>query len=710
LTKDVFGNNLMSMKHINWIFVLVAAMSFCGLFSLTARADAGDDENKYIPSILIVEDDAEAAELEAQGVIIWHRRADMALALVPRDLTGREKLRGMHRSVWPRRAVPAMDKAREMFGAYRMHTGEGISAPYTGKGVVVGFCDTGFDPNHIAFLDSEGKSRVKRLVYYDEPRGVRRVIDNPYEIAAWTTDNDAMYHGTHVANIMAGSYTGAGYSGMAPGTEIVATTSQLYDAGILSACEDIIEYAKSVGKPAVINLSIGSYNGPHDGSTLFNRYLGLLGEEAIICIASGNEGNTKGFYQTTFSAEKPEWRVLLYSSSWTQFDMYGMTDAWSADNRPVGARLYIFDEYERKMLWEGPKFDCGEPFEFNLSSDTDAGFAAYMSGEICVRGYVNELNGRWVTEVTYDTHTDEPNPSSNGAWARYIIGLGFYGEPGVHADISADCQYTWTRPWPGYESAGSKLSVSDIATGDNVVVVGMYNTRSTVPSVGGGTIDRGEPEDVGRVNSGSGYGTLIDGRMLPHTVAPGCFIVSACNSHFIEADPARLNSMNAVTKVGGKTWYWASDAGTSMATPYVAGSIACWLEAKPTMTVDEVKGIIAATNTHDYPDEENPRHGHGWFNPYEGLRKVLDGAGVTDVTAVDALRLVIVGDRAEIYNPGGNPLSVAVYGVDGVDVISSRTLSESIITLDLSSLSKGVYMLTTASENGSKATEKFIRR
>ncbi len=699
------------MKQRKLIFLFLAIVSLFGSFSVMAVGAVayGDEDNKYIPSILIVEDDAEAAELEAQGVIIWRRRADMALALVPRDMPNMKRLRGMQRYAHPRRAVPTMDKAREMFGAYRMHTGEGISAPYTGKGVVAGFCDTGFDPNHIAFLDSEGKSRVKRLVYYDEPRGIRRVIDNPDEIAAWTTDNDAMYHGTHVANIMAGSYAGAGYSGMAPGAEIVATTLHLYDAGILSACEDIIEYAKSVGKPAVINLSIGSYNGPHDGTTLFNRYLSLLGEEAIICIASGNEGNTKGFYQTTFSAEKPEWRVLLYSSSWTQFDMYGMTDAWSADNRPVGARLYIFDEYERKMLWEGPRIDCSEPFELSVSSESDAGFARYMSGEIYVRGYVNDLNGRWVTEVTYDTHTDEPNPASNGAWARYIIGLGFYGEPGVHANISADCQYTWTRPWPGYESAGSELSVSDIATGDNVVVVGMYNTRSTVPSIFGGTIDRGKPEDVGRVNSGSGYGTLIDGRMLPHTVAPGCFIVSACNSHFIEADPSRLNSMNAVTEVAGKSWYWATDAGTSMATPYVAGSIACWLEAKPTMTVDEVKRIIEATNSHDYPDENNPRHGHGWFNPYEGLRKVLDGADVTEVSAVGVPRLVINGDRAEIYNPGGGELSVAVYGVDGGQVVSSRTLTDVIITIDLSALDKGVYILTTMSENGAITTEKFIR-
>ncbi len=688
--------------------ILAAVVSVCGLFPFAARAAESEDEYKYIPSILIVEDDAEAAELESRGVIIWHRRADMALALVPVDMPAPEKLRGMSRSPRPRRAVPAMDEARKMFGAYRMHTGEGISSPYTGKGVVVGFCDTGFDPDHIAFLDADGKSRVKRLVYYDEPQGIRKVLDTPEEIAAWNTDNDGMYHGTHVANIMTGSYTGAGYSGMAPGAEIVAATSKLYDAGILSACEDIIEYAKSVGKPAVINLSIGSYNGPHDGSTLFNRYMSLLGEEAIICMAAGNEGNTKAFYQTTFSADKPDWRVLLYSSNWTQFDMYGMTDAWSADSRPVGVRLYIFDEYDRKVLWEGPEFDCSGPFEVSVSSDSDASFAGFMTGEIRARGYVSDLNGRWVTEVEYDTHTDEPNPSSNGAWARYIIGLGFYGEPGVHADVSADCQYTWTRVWPGYDWAGSDLSVSDIATGENIVVVGMYNTRSSLPSVMGGTIDRGSPEDVGKVNSGSGYGTLIDGRVLPHTVAPGCFIVSACNGHYLEAAPSRINYMNAVTELDGKSWYWASDGGTSMATPYVAGSIACWLEAKPDMTVDDVLEVIAAVNSHDYPDSGNPRHGQGWFNPYEGLRLVLGETGVEYVAAEDKPRVCISGNQAQIYNPGCRKLTVTVCGIDGRQTISSREISEAISTVDLSGLTKGMYLLTMQSPDGTQVSQKFI--
>lgn len=41
-----------------------------------------------------------------------------------------------------------------------------FNIPYTGKGVVVGIVDEGLDFNHIAFRDSEGKTRIKKVVSY----------------------------------------------------------------------------------------------------------------------------------------------------------------------------------------------------------------------------------------------------------------------------------------------------------------------------------------------------------------------------------------------------------------------------------------------------------------------------------------------------------------------------------------------------------------
>lgn len=691
------------------IIVLLAVL--LAAVPASAYYETGEaDEAEYIPSILQIEGDpAEAiSELEGRGVIVWRHRADMVLALVPRESESPARIRGVRRVEQSRRAMPVMDVAKTYYDASLMHTGQGLPRPYTGKGVVVGFCDTGFDPNHVNFLDADGRTRVRRLVYYDEPHGIRRVLDTPEEIAAWTTDNRDEYHGTHVAGILTGSYNGNGYGGMAPDAEIVATTSQLYDAGILSACEDIIEYAKLVGKPAVINLSLGSYNGPHDGTSLFCRYMELLGREAIVFMATGNEAGRTNSARITFSERQSGWRVRIHSTDWVQFDMYGMTDAWSYDSRPIGVRFSVYDEVTRQPVYRTPLYEGPEPFEAGVSSATDSEFAKYMTGEVRLRGYISDLNGRWVTELEYDTHTDEANPEASGHWARYNIAAEYTGAPGVSMDVTSDCQYSRLVQWPGYKAPGADLSVSDICTGANVVAVGMYNNRRTTPQLNGE--ERVFTQEPFTICSSSSYGTTITGRELPHTVAPGAAVVSSANRYYAQEHPDQVPTLSAQAKIDGETYYWAVNYGTSMSTPYVAGSVAAWLEANPGLAVDEVLDIIAASNTHDYPDLSNPRHGQGWFRPYEGLKRVLrytDSApGILDSASP---AIVIRGNVAEILNPGQTELRAAVYSADGSQVLPACTSHEPVGIIDLSPLRAGVYIMRVEGAGHTPVSRKFVR-
>lgn len=47
-----------------------------------------------------------------------------------------------------------MDVARQTTGADNVQNGDGLDTPYTGKGVIIGVIDQGFEFRHIAFLDS----------------------------------------------------------------------------------------------------------------------------------------------------------------------------------------------------------------------------------------------------------------------------------------------------------------------------------------------------------------------------------------------------------------------------------------------------------------------------------------------------------------------------------------------------------------------------
>ena len=71
----------------------------------------------------------------------------------------------------------------------------------------------------------------------------------------------------HTAGIAAGGGYTTPYMGVAPESDIVLVGTNLYTKGILDGIAFIIDYAKSVNKPCVINLSLGSKLGPKDGTS-----------------------------------------------------------------------------------------------------------------------------------------------------------------------------------------------------------------------------------------------------------------------------------------------------------------------------------------------------------------------------------------------------------------------------------------------------------
>src|SRR5260370_33885638 len=92
-------------------------------------------------------------------------------------------------------------------------------------------------------------------------------------------ERDSNGHGTPVAAIAAsgGLATGHGlpagrYVGIAPGAElIVAQTthggSVFSDTDVLTACRFVLDRAAALGRPIVVNLSLGGEGGAHGGAS-----------------------------------------------------------------------------------------------------------------------------------------------------------------------------------------------------------------------------------------------------------------------------------------------------------------------------------------------------------------------------------------------------------------------------------------------------------
>lgn len=685
--------------------LVISSVVFSALgFSLPSKAE---ELPSYIPFIAEIDNESDLADFEAEGGIVWRRRADMALLLMPESKEKtmmRKRAKGKLQK--GRQLHPAMDIARTHFGAEEMHLGNGINSPYTGAGVVVGFCDIGFDPTHPNFVDKDGNCRVKKIVAYDERHAQRTELDHIVPYRQWGTDNSDMFHATHVAGIMAGSCRDTPYWGMAPDAEIVATLSTLYDVGLLMGIEDVIDYAKSVGKPAVVNLSVSDYLGPKDGSTLFNKYIDMLGQEAIICLSAGNNGNASASHRVTFSSAEPDYAFRIHSGDWAQYHVYGATEIWSADERPVALDLFLYDDEEYNTFYTRNIHDGKSEFQTEITPENDDEFAKYFNGAVSFHGEVNPRNNRWCTRIDYDITCDISNIS--GRWARYNIGLKVKGDEGVHADINCDGFMSRIVCLKGYKAPYSELSITDLAVNDNVICVGMYNNRSSEPLLDG--TFREFDFEAPSTAIDSSYGTLLDGTVLPHTVAPGYGMISSFSSKYIDAHPEKITTLSDKISYRGHDYYWGNESGTSMASPYVAGSIACWLEADPSLNIARVHEILSATNRHDFPDAENPRNGRGWFDPYEGLKMVVGSASATPGIADESdIRLIYANGCIDILNPSSASYQFRIFNQDGSEAMPAISSNQNLNSILLDSLKKGVYIAVVKSDRNITNHLKIVK-
>lgn len=715
---SLLKTNRMKLKRI----ALLAALLLTGGGSALAAGGDSDyspaDDASYLPALIMVEDadvDETIADLQSNGVIIYRHRQNILLACIPYDYLPNINTRSGARIEIsrPRKVTPTMNEARLFNDAYLIQEGTGLPSAYTGKGVVLGLCDLGMDTRHVNFLTEDGSEcRIRKVVIYEEEKAGRTVYDTPEAIYELSTDNSDEWHATHVAGIAAGAYREGGFYGMAPDADIVFTTSQLSDVGLLAGVEDIIDYAKAVGKPAVINLSMGNYVGPHDGTSLFARYIDLCCEDAIICLSAGNEGSGSRPCSMAFDFTEDAREVKVLPNDWAGTDFVGQVEVWSKDATPFLFTPYFHHEYDSNYN-EFPyaALSCGEGermFRWTVSADPEdpdynEEFAAhYKEGYITAYGGISTLNGRYYAGMEFELQTDILRPGA--AYALYWPGIQVEAEPGTHVDIF--CQGdAFLRPERTYPKPDNSLCFSDLATGFKSISVGMTcNTDyGSNPTPGSGYAK-------GDVCINSSYGTLPDGRVMPITCAPGVYVTSSMSSAYIKKYPSYVFNTDYRSTYQGQTYYWIATGGTSMACPFVAGTIATWVQANPKLTAEEALAIVQHTNqTEGYPDPENPRHGQGWFNPYTGLTAALSLVKTNVVNTEEVGNgFRYVGNKLQIGNSLGGDYRIVIHSVSGQTVMQHEGHG-SLAQLDLEGLPSGIYVATFYPTAGAASSIKIRR-
>lgn len=670
--------------------------------------------------IVSVDGDATIDAIRRLGIEVKSVRNNVAIVTADvKDIDAMAQLPGVISIETGREQRPMMYFARTSGNAESVldGTGAGLTQAYTGKGVVTGLMDQGIDPNHVAFRNADlTENRVKAVYTYMRTTSAgspNASYLTPEAIAGFKCDNSGWTHGTHVASIMAGGYNGTGnyglsgrvyngspmpYYGLASGSDIVMCGGYFFDDNILDGVEKVIDYAKSVNKPAVVNLSLGSVAGPHDGTSSFSRYLAGLGEDAIIVLAAGNDGDTRCALNATFNRLAPS---TLTGISVTDPEERSVAEFWYNTSDSFKFEFLLYNTGNGQST----SYQIAEPGKTYTVNTSDSKFASAFASGSSVKMYANvdPNNNRYYVRMEMAL---QRGASSN---LSLVPAVRITGSTGKKLAATINNGEFISTGISGAVQGTSNGSISDMATGDNIIAVGAYTSASSFTTMAGSQLSFQGATGNGQLCTFSSYGTTYQGDRLPDLCAPGSAIVAAVNSYAYVSPDKRNYSAEAT--FNNRKNYWAVMQGTSMACPFVSGAVALMLEADPTLDVDKVRTILMETAiapSASATSDEKLQWGAGRIDVLAAVKRVLDEkAGVGSIIADDSRNFILTATDGgyNVYVAGESALTVTIYDAAG-SIVASVSAGSNTADIDTSALRPGIYIIS-AHGNTQRHTAKI---
>lgn len=640
---------------------------------------------------------------------------------------------------------PMLDYARQFTGVATIHEGgDGLPQAYTGKGVITAIFDNGFYPDHINFKDENNKCRITNFWHYKGDDGKNPVhYDSPENVITITnsTDSKSSSHGTHTLGCMAGhsyknvkSYAyfdqrsgsdevivtnpildkngvAVPFSGMAKDAEIIAAAGTLSNLNMMAGIKEMADYIEASGKPGVINLSLGTMIGPRDGSDAFTMFLDEIAEKVPVFVAAGNDGDQP------YSISGESFKTFIYSEN-TSENIQGVLDIWGSDDQFFDASIAIYDQSQAKIVYTYPITSLKQEALGNNNikgvTVSDKAFEdAFTSSYLLIMPKKLETNNRCNLYIQYTLKNNQTTNSEG----NYAVGVIINGKNGqridlAHRIISGNGELT-DLGQTGWSSGNSDMTINSMACGHNTLAIGAWNSRNAWAITPSNRYFYPDPEKEGllldEVAGYSSYGELYDGRRKPDFTAPGTGIISSVST------PGKSSLMTgsypcATYSSGSRSDMWGIMQGTSMATPIVAGAVALWLEADPSLTPAQIRDIaISSCKTDSYTSTGNPlRWGAGKFDALAGLKKILSLSGISDITADSHEKVIVTATGNNCWNvfaAGADKVNARIFNISGIAVSEYSANGEELI-INTSDLSSGIYILNV---NGNYSTRISVK-
>ncbi len=584
--------------------------------------------------------------------------------------------------------IPHLEKARLDTRADSVHMGLNLPIAFTGKDVIVGVTDWGFDYTHPMFYDST-LTNTRILAVWDQARmegpapsgytyGTQ--IEGSNDLLQYQADTATDFysyatHGSHVAGIAGGGGAGIGLYGIAPSCDFIFCQVILDAASSIDAVSWMQDYAESKGKRLVINMSWGLYQlGPLDGTSIISEAFDAFVDEGVVIVTSnGNNGSTDLHIKKEFTGDTITSRVGMVVTS---------NPNWWGQNL---------------IMW-------GEK-----NTSFQAGFDVYQSGNLVTSGpwyATSTMSGHFdsilvvgndtiIYDITQDSvHPDNQCPHMSlkvrNRYSKYAIVLkATSSNSTVHfynithnLDHVANWGYDFTSLGPHGVSGDNEYTIGEPACTKKVISVGAHLSEIRLPF---DTI-------VGDITSFSSRGPSIDERTKPEITAPGSGIESSINS-FTDENYTPSRSVN----FKGKSYDFGKFSGTSMSGPMVTGVVALLLEARQFATPAQIKEIIIETARTDEKTGNIPSNGSNTW----GWGKVNARLAVERALEVVSIEEVSYSQQWIIYpNPGGNelnikhnagyiPETITIMDTQGKILLEGKRQTE----INASTLTQGMYIV-----------------
>lgn len=530
---------------------------------------------------------------------------------------------------------------------------------YDGEGVLIGIIDSGIDYNHPDFQDSLGRTKI--LAIWDQNKSINASTPLKYgygqqwdstainaNIANHDDPANQFGHGSMVSGAAASTGLATGnFKGIAPKANLVVVSSNFGSSSFLSNIADATDYiysiADSLGMPCVINASLGTYVGSHDGkdvaAQLIDQMIKAKRGRAFVA-ANGNAGDVKFHlgYQvnadtnfTWFKAAPNVFNPFVY------FRLYADTADFNNVRFSIGA-----DQISPSYKFRGrTNFKSIKPSLNTYQYDT---IYSPTNGNVIteIRTFAEESNGAYMLEVYMN------RPDSNNYNFRFeTTGLGKFDiwssntlmpySDMVSTGLPSVAQFPDIIHYKRPDSLSTM--VSSFTCLPSVVSVGNYQNRKSYLAVN--NVVQVMPGTPGRISPKSSLGPNRLGVIKPDISASGDYTLAAGRlatiQQSIQFDPAKISADSMHMRNGG----------TSMASPVVAGIFALYLQKCPSASYLELsQAIINQAKVDNFTGVvPNFTYGFGKVDGFEALVNSIQKPTLAPIT----IQNLCLGDSALLF-------------------------------------------------------------